>query len=206
MIGLIGKKKGMSALFDDKGINTPVTVLALGPCTVMEVKRRDTHSYDAVKIAFDPIADKRANQPTLGQFKKLGIAPHRVVREIRGATGEFQPGNVLTVDLFQPGDKIKVTGITKGRGFAGVIKRHHFGRPNQSHGTHESFRGSGSIGQHSYPARTWPGQRMAGRLGGTRVTVKNLKVMRVDTENGLLLVKGAVPGANGGLITVYKVA
>jgi len=136
----------------------------------------------------------------------LGIAPHRVVREIRGATGEFQPGNVLTVDLFQPGDKIKVAGITKGRGFAGVIKRHHFGRPNQSHGTHESFRGSGSIGQHSYPARTWPGQRMAGRLGGTRVTVKNLKVMRVDTENGLLLVKGAVPGANGGLITVYKVA
>jgi large subunit ribosomal protein L3 len=205
MIGLLGRKKGMTTTYDAKGRVTPVTVLAMGPCRVLEVKTAETHHYDAVKLAYDPVKPTNVTKPVAGQFAHWNVEPHRVVREIRGFSGDYQPGATLTVELFQPGDKVKVIGTSKGRGFAGVIKRHNFGRPNQSHGTHEIFRGGGSIGQHSYPARTWPGQKMPGRMGGARVTTKNLEVISVDAAQGLLLLRGAVPGANGGLVTVQKI-
>jgi len=206
MIGLLGKKKGMSALFD-KGRYTPVTVLEVGPCPVVRVienKKPDGSEYRALQLGFDATTEKKLNKPDAGQFKKSGATPQKVLREFKNFPGEHKAGDLLTVELFKVGDKVDVIGVSKGHGYTGVIKRHHFGRPNQTHGTHEAFRGPGSIGSHSYPARTWPGQRMAGRDGGDRVTVKNLVVVNVDVENGLLLVRGAVPGAPGGLVTVRK--
>lgn len=204
MIGLLGRKKGMAAVFDERGRHTPVTVLAVGPCTVMEVKSRERHGYDAIKVAFEPVGEGKVTKPVLGQFRRANLSPHQHIWEFRGVKGEYQVGAVLGADVFRKGDKVKVVGISKGRGFAGVVKRHHFGRPNQTHGTHEIFRGSGSVGAHSFPARTWPGQRMAGRMGGRRVTVKNLTVVDVEPELGLLMVRGAVPGAPGGLVQVLK--
>jgi len=206
MIGLLGKKKGMSAIFDN-GRYTPVTVLEVGPCRVLKVihvKRSGLPDYNSIQLGFDVVAEKRLIKPVAGQFKKLGVEPSRYVREMRDFPGEHQTGEALTVGLFKVGDKVDVIGVSKGKGYAGVIKRHHFGRPNQTHGTHEAFRGPGSIGSHSYPARTWPGQKMAGRMGGDRVTVKNLTVVGVDEDKSLLLVRGAIPGAPGGLITVRK--
>jgi len=133
------------------------------------------------------------------------VEPHRILREFRNFTGEHKPGDVLQVDLFKPGDLVNVTGVSKGRGFAGVIKRHGFSRPGQTHGTHEAFRGPGSIGAASFPARVWPGQKMPGRMGGKRFTVKNLVVIKVDPDSGLMMVKGAVPGAPGGIVNIRKV-
>jgi large subunit ribosomal protein L3 len=203
MIGLLGKKKGMSSLFDN-GRLTPVTILELGPCPVVQVKTPATDGYGAIQIGFGKLASRKVLKPVGGHFKKSGAEPTVILQELRDYPGDPKPGDVLTVDLFKVGDKVDIIARSKGRGFAGVIKRHHFGRPNQSHGTHESFRGGGSIGQHSYPARTWPGQKMAGRLGNDRRTVKNLVVVSVDTEHCLLLVRGAVPGAQGGYVTVRK--
>ena len=148
---------------------------------------------------------KRVTRPLIGHFERRGLEPHRVLRELRDFEGEYAPGAVLKVDLFRPGDLIAVSGVSKGRGFAGVIKRHGYSRPNQSHGTHEAFRGPGSIGAASFPARVWPGHKMAGRMGGAKVTVKNLRVVKVDVENHLLMVKGAVPGAPGGYLVIRKI-
>lgn len=203
MIGLIGKKRGMTSLFD-KGRHTPVTVLEVGPCPIVKVKTPDSDGYNAIQIGFETIAEKKASKPDLGQFKKAGVAPTRVLREIRDFPGEHKPGEVLTVELFKVGDKVDVIGVSKGHGFTGVIKRHHFGRPNQTHGTHEAFRGPGSIGQHSYPARTWPGQRMAGHHGNAMRTAKNLVIVAIDAERSLVLVRGGIPGAPGGLVTIRK--
>ncbi len=203
MIGLIGKKKGMSSLFD-QGRLMPVTVLEVGPCPIVRVMTHESDGYNAIQIGFGQVAEKRLNKPDAGQFKKSGATPTKVLREIRDFPAGAKAGDVLTVETFKVGDKVDVLGISKGKGYAGVIKRHHFHRPNQTHGTHEAFRGPGSIGQHSYPARTWPGMKMAGRLGGDRVTIKNLVVVSVDAEHGLLLVRGAVPGAAGNLVTVRK--
>ena len=204
MIGLLGRKRGMTAFFDDKGNHTPVTVLAVGPCTVLEVKSREKHKYVALRLAFEQVAEKKLTKADIGQFGSAGLAPFGVVREFRDFPGEHQRGAVLTVALFQKGDRVKVEAKSKGRGYSGVVRRHHFGRPNQTHGTHESFRGSGSVGAHSFPARTWPGQRMAGRLGGKQTTTRNLTIVGVDAERGLMMVKGAVPGAMGGLVSVIK--
>jgi len=206
MIGLLGRKKGMTALFD-KGNNIPVTVLEVGPCPVVRViqaKRPNGTAYNAIQLGFDAVAEKKLTKPDAGQFKKAGVEPQKVLREFKDFPGEHKAGEVLTVDLFKVGDKVDVIGTSKGHGFTGVIKAHHFHRPNQTHGTHEAFRHGGSIGQHSYPARTWPGMKMAGRHGGVQRTTKNLLIVGIDAEKSLLLVRGAVPGAAGGLITVRK--
>lgn len=203
MIGLIGKKRGMSATFDN-GRLSPVTIIEVGPCPVVQVKTIETDGYNAIQLGFGKKNPKRAIKPEAGHFKKAAVEPTTILQEFRDFPGEMKPGQLLTVDLFKVGDKVDIIGTSKGKGYAGVIKRHHFGRPNQTHGTHEAFRGPGSIGSHSYPARTWPGQRMAGRLGGERVTTKNLQIIGLDAENGLLLIRGAVPGAAGGIVTVCK--
>lgn len=203
MIGLLGKKRGMSSTFD-KGRLTPVTVIEVGPCPVVQVKTIETDGYNAIQIGFGKKDPKRTIKPAAGHFKKANVEPVSKLQEIRNFSGEVKAGDLLTLDLFKVGDKVDIIGTSKGKGYAGVIKRHHFGRPNQTHGTHEAFRGPGSIGSHSYPARTWPGQRMAGRLGGSRVTTKNLQIVSLDSEHGLMLVRGAVPGAPGGLLTIRK--
>lgn len=202
MISLLGRKKGMSAIYDAAGKRTPVTVIELGPCPVVQVKASDKNGYDAVQIAFDPIKPQKTTKPLQGHFRTAGVEPHRLVREVRNFSKQVKPGEVLRADVFKIGDYVDVIGTSKGRGFAGVIKRHGFHRPNQSHGTHENFRGSGSIGAGSYPGRVFPGVKMAGRMGGERVTVKNLRVVKVDAENNILVVSGPVPGAQGGYVTV----
>ncbi len=203
MIGLLGRKKGMASIFDD-GKLTAVTVIEAGPCPVVQVKTPERNKYSALQLAFDPVRSNLANKPRSGHFEKAGVKPHRILVEFRDFEGDHKPGDVLKVDLFETGDRIDVTGISKGRGFAGVIKRYGFKSPGQTHGTHEQFRGPGSIGNASYPARVWPGKRMAGRMGNKRVTVKNLRVIKIDSDKGLMMVKGAIPGAPGGLIRIRK--
>ncbi len=203
MIGLLGKKRGMSSIFDN-GRLTPVTVIEVGPCPVVQIKTTETDGYNAIQLGFGKRDPKRTIKPMAGHTKKAGVDPVKVLKEFRGFSGEVTPGQIFTIDLFKVGEKVDIIGTSKGKGYAGVIKRHHFQRPNQTHGTHEAFRGPGSIGSHSDPARTWPGQRMAGRMGGSRVTTKNLQIIGLDLEHGLLLVRGAVPGAQGGILTVCK--
>jgi len=195
----------MSSVYNKDGKNTAVTVLEVGPCPVIQVKTMKNDKYNALQLAFEPIRLKLANKPKTGHFEKANKKPHRVLAEFKDFDGDYKTGDILSIDLFKPGDKIHVTGISKGCGFAGVIKRHNFTRPNQSHGTHEAFRGPGSIGNASYPARVWPGKRMPGRMGNDRITIKNLDVIKVDSEKGLMIVKGAVPGAPGGLLRIRKV-
>lgn len=206
MITLLGKKKGMGAVFDEDGRRTPVTVIEVGPCPVTQVKTVETDGYSAVQIGFEPIRDKLINKPKAGHFKKAGVKAHRYLREFKpnGSGQTFSDGDVLSVDRLKPGDVVNVTGTSKGRGFAGVIKRHNFHRPKQTHGTHESFRGGGSIGQCASPSRVFPGVKMPGRYGGARITVKNLQVVDVDVDKGLLMVKGAIPGPSGRFVSISK--
>ncbi len=203
MIGLLGKKRGMSAIFDN-GRLSPVTVIEVGPCPVVQVKTIDSDGYNAVQLGFGKKDPKRTIKPAAGQFKKAGVEPVKVLREFRDFPGEVTPGQIFTLDIFKVGEKVDIIGVSKGKGFTGVIKRHNFHRPNQTHGTHEAFRHGGSIGQHSDPARTWPGMKMAGRSGGGRVTTKNLQIIGLDPANSLVLVRGAVPGAPGGILTICK--
>lgn len=205
MIGLLGRKKGMASIFDDNGKRIAVTVLEVGPCPVIQVKTPDKDKYKSLQLGFEPIRPKLVNSPLKGHFDKAGVVPYRILREFKDFDGEYKSGDELNIDLFKTGDIVHVTGTSKGRGFTGVVKRYGFSRPNQSHGTHEQFRGPGSIGQASYPARVWPGKRMAGRMGGVSVTVKNLCIIKIDTDKGLMMVKGAVPGAPGGVVRIRKV-
>jgi len=193
----------MSSTFE-KGRLSPVTIIEVGPCPVVQIKTTETDGYNAIQLGFGKKDPKRTIKPAAGHFRKAEVEPVKVLKEFRDFPGEFKPGQILTIDLFKIGEKVDIIGTSKGKGYTGVIKRHHFHRPNQTHGTHESFRGGGSIGQHSYPARTWPGQRMAGRSGGSRITTKNLQIVGLDAERGLLLVRGAVPGAQGGIVAICK--
>lgn len=206
MTGLIGKKRGMTAMFVD-GKYTAVTVLEVGPCYVVQAKTPSNDGYASLQLGYQSVKPERVTKPLLGHFQRAGIPPVRYLREFRDMDGDFSPGQAIRVeDIFQVGERVDVIGTSKGRGFAGVVKRHHFGRPNQSHGTHESFRGSGSIGAHTFPARTWPGQKMAGHMGNERVTVKHLKVLHIDAEKSLMFVKGAVPGSRDSLVVIRKSA
>jgi large subunit ribosomal protein L3 len=206
MIGIIGRKLGMTRIFGERGKAIPVTVIEAGPCYVTQVKTEDTDGYNAVQLGFDETKEKRVTKPVLGHLKKAGVKPLRVLREFRDfeLEGELQLGQEIRVDIFKEGDKVSVTGFTKGRGFAGVVKRHGFGGGPKTHGQSDRWRAPGSIGQSSFPSRVLKGLRMAGRMGNTRVTVKNLEVVKVDPENNLLVIKGAIPGAIKGIVTIRK--
>jgi large subunit ribosomal protein L3 len=198
--GILGTKLGMTQLFDpDSGTVTPVTVIEAGPCPVVQVKTLDTDGYQAVQLAYRPVKERRLNRPEAGHFRAVGVAAHRHVAEIRG--GEGAVGDSVTVAAFAPGERVKVTGRSKGKGFAGTVKRHRFGRGPVSHGSH-NVRAPGSIGASATPSRVFPGQKMAGHLGDARATQRGLRVVEVDEERNLLLVRGAVPGATGGLVLV----
>jgi large subunit ribosomal protein L3 len=203
MKGIVGRKLGMTQLFDEEtGQVTPVTVIEAGPCPVVSVKTADVDGYDAVQVAYGEVAESRLSKPKLGQFQKANVAPHKHLLELRDLSGATE-GETVTVELFEPGDKIKVTGVSIGKGFAGTIKRHNFSRGPTSHGSH-NVRKPGSIGASATPSRVFKGIRMAGRMGGKRVTQVGLTIHAVDAERNLLLVKGAVPGPKNGLVEVRE--
>ncbi len=204
--GLIGRKLGMTQVYTAEGVLVPVTVIQAGPCTVVATRRADRDGYLAAQLGFGTAKAQRLGKAVQGQFKKAGTGAFAVVREVH-VRDEEPPavGTELTVGaLFQPGERVQVTGITKGRGTAGVIKRHKFGGFPASHGTHEYFRHGGSIGNRSYPGRVFKGKRMAGRYGADRVTIRNLEIVAVRPDEHLLLVRGAVPGARNGTVMVSK--
>jgi large subunit ribosomal protein L3 len=193
----------MTQVFDDQtGEVTPVTVIEAGPCPVVSVKSADVDGYDAVQVAYGEVAEHRLSKPELGHLRKHGVAPHKHVLELRGLT-DATLGEAVTVESFEPGDKVKVSGVSIGKGFAGTIKRHNFGRGPATHGSH-NVRKPGSIGASATPSRVFKGIRMAGRMGGKRVTQVGLTVHAVDPEQNLLLVKGAVPGPKNGIVEVRE--
>jgi large subunit ribosomal protein L3 len=203
MKGIVGRKLGMTQVFDtETGMVTPVTVIEAGPCPVVQVKSVATDGYDAVQLAFDAVAERKLTKGELGHLKKGGAGPHRRLVELRGQS-ELMVGETVTVEAFQPGDAIKVSGVSIGKGFAGTIKRHRFHRGPKTHGSH-NIRKPGSIGASATPSRVFKGMKMAGRLGGKRVTQVGLVVHDVDAEHGLLLVKGAVPGPKNGIVEVRE--
>jgi large subunit ribosomal protein L3 len=204
--GLIARKIGMTQVFAADGNRVPVTVLEAGPCTVLAVRTAGSHGYDAIQLGFAP-KKKHVTKPAAGPFKKLGIAPLGVVKEFRlektDKAEAYRVGQTLTVELFAPDELVDVMGISKGKGFQGGVKRHGWFGGDATHGS-MFHRAPGSIGASSDPSRVWPGHRLPGRMGGERRTVLNMRVMRVLPEQNLLLVRGAVPGANGGLVLVRK--
>jgi large subunit ribosomal protein L3 len=203
--GLIAKKIGMTQLLQDDGTMVPVTVVQAGPCVVVQKKTALKDGYDAIQLGFvEFIKPKNVNKPMGGHFKKANAAPVRILREMR-TEGEaaMNPGDKVMVDMFNANEKVHVVGTSKGRGFAGFVKRHHFGGGRASHGS-MFHRAPGSIGASAYPSRVLKGMRMAGHLGAARITVQNIQVARVDQENNLLYLRGAVPGPNGGYLVVEK--
>ena len=201
--GLIGKKIGMTQLFDDNGNFVPVTVLEVGPCAVVQKKTTEKDGYEAVQLGFGDLKANRVNKPMKGHFAKADVAPKKVLREFRlDDMSAVNVGDILKAGIFAAGEKVDVSGTSKGKGYAGAIKRWNFGRLKESHGTGPVARHQGSMGACSDPSRVFKGKKMPGHLGSEKVTVQNLDVVRVDAENNLIAVKGAVPGAKGGYVVI----
>jgi large subunit ribosomal protein L3 len=207
MTGILGTKLGMTQVFDETGQVVPVTVVQAGPCVVTAVRTPDNDGYSAVQIGFGEINPRKVTKPVAGLFEKAGVTPRRYVAEIRteGAS-EYTLGQEITATLFEKGQRVDVTGKSKGKGFAGVMKRHHFKGLSASHGTQRKHRSPGSIGACATPSRVFKGVRMAGRMGAEKTTVQSLTVHAVDSDKNLLLIKGAVPGPRGGLVVVRSAA
>jgi large subunit ribosomal protein L3 len=208
MPGILGKKLGMTSIFDENGKQIPCTVIEAGPCTVLQLRTKDQDGYEAVQLGFGEKRLKSTNKPDMGQFAKFNSPPLRMIREFKGFdVSTMKSGDTVTVDLFEAGEKVSVSGTTKGKGFQGVMRRHGFGGVGgATHGQHNRLRAPGSIGSSSYPSRVFRGMRMAGRMGNARVTYKNLTVVRVIPESNLIIVKGAVPGAKQGFLEIHKQA
>ncbi len=205
MPGLIGKKIGMTSLFDENGKNLPCTVIEAGPCVVSQVKTTETDGYNAIQIAFGDRSEKNVAQQQIGHFKKAGVPVKNRIIEVDGFANEVKLGDEVSVDIFVEGEFVDVTGTSKGKGFQGVVKRHGFGGVGQStHGQHNRLRAPGSIGAGSDPSRVFKGMKMAGRTGGAKTMIENLKVLKVDKDNNLLVVKGSVPGAKNSYVIISK--
>jgi len=206
MNGILGKKIGMTSIFDETGQVIPCTVIEAGPCVVTQIKTKDKDGYEAVQIGYDPARERTVNKPLKGHFAKANVKPTRIIREFRGdGMADLQPGQEIKVEtVFAKGDVVSVIGTSKGRGFQGVVKRHHFGGGFRTHGQSDRERAPGSIGSSSHPSRVFKGMRMAGRMGGAQITVKNLKVVGIIADSNLLLVKGSVPGAINGYLEIHK--
>jgi large subunit ribosomal protein L3 len=203
MKGIVGRKLGMSQVFDEEtGTVTPVTVIQAGPCPVVSVRTQETDGYDAVQLAFDEVPERKLTKPKLGYLRRHEVGPHRRLVEIRGAH-ELTPGETVTVESFEPGERVKVSGVSIGKGFAGTIKRHNFGRGPVTHGSH-NIRKPGSIGASATPSRVRKGMRMAGQMGAKRVTQVGLRVHSVDPEENLILVRGAVPGPKNAIVEIRE--
>ena len=205
MSGLIGKKIGMTSIFDENGKNIPCTIIEAGPCVVTQVRTKEVDGYDALQLGFDDKAEKRATKAELGHFKKAGTSVKKKVVEFQGFEDNYKLGDTITVDFFTEGEFVDITGVSKGKGFQGVVRRHGFGGVGQTtHGQHNRLRAPGSVGASSYPSRVFKGMRMAGRMGAEKVTVQNLKVLKVVAEKNLLLVKGCIPGHKNAYVTIHK--
>jgi len=205
MSGIIGKKIGMTSLFDESGKNIPCTVIQAGPCSVLQVRTIENDGYSAVQLGFDDKSEKNVGKALAGHFKKAGSTPKAKLVEFRNGFENVSLGDEVKVNLFAEGEFVDVTGTSKGKGFQGVVKRHGFGGVMQAtHGQHNRLRAPGSIGAGSDPSRVFKGMRMAGRMGGKQVTVQNLQVLKVDEEQNLLVVKGAVPGPKNGYLVIKK--
>jgi large subunit ribosomal protein L3 len=205
MSGLIGKKIGMTSIFDENGKNIPCTVIEAGPCIVTQVRTEEVDGYKAIQLGFDDATEKSATKADLGHAKKAGTSVKRKVVEFKGFDGEYKLGDAITVEQFIEGEFVDVAGTSKGKGFQGVVKRHGFGGVGQAtHGQHNRLRAPGSIGAASYPARVFKGMKMAGRMGGETVKVQNLRVYKVVPEKNLLVVKGCVPGHKNSYVTIEK--
>jgi large subunit ribosomal protein L3 len=204
MKGILGRKLGMTQIFDPETGNVDaVTVIEAGPCPVVTVRTQAADGYEAVQLAFEPVQDRKLSKGELGHLKKAGVAGHRHLVEFRGSS-ELQQGETVTVEAFAPGDRIKVSGVSIGKGFQGTIKRHNFSRGPMSHGSH-NIRKPGSVGASATPSRVFKGKKMAGHMGAHRVTQAGLVVHEVDSERNLLLVRGAVPGPKSGLVEIRGV-
>jgi large subunit ribosomal protein L3 len=202
MVGLIGKKIGMTQVFDENGVLIPVSVIQAGPCPVVQVKTTERDGYSALQLAFDEVRPMRVPLPALGHFRKAGLPPYRNLQEFRVEdTSGFEPGKLLDVGMFKDVERVNVTGATKGKGYQGVVKRHGFHGGRDTHGS-MSHRVPGSIGMAAYPSRVLKGTKLPGRMGHKQFTMKNLKVIDVDVENGVLLVRGSVPGARNSILRI----
>jgi large subunit ribosomal protein L3 len=205
MPGLIGKKIGMTSIFDKDGKNIPCTVIQAGPCTVTQVKTVENDGYAAVQLAFDDKKEKNTSKAEQGHFAKATTTPKRKVIELKGFVKNWKPGDVITVDYFNDDTWLDVSGMSKGKGFQGVVKRHNFAGVNDAtHGQHNRARHPGSLGASSYPSRVFKGMRMAGQTGNKKVKIINLRVMKIVPENNLLILKGSVPGSNGSYLIIEK--
>lgn len=205
MPGLIGKKIGMTSVFSVEGRNIPCTVIEAGPCIVSQVRTIEKDGYEAVQLGFQEKKEKHATKPEIGHFKKAGTTPKKKLVEFDGFGDDVKLGDIITVDMLEVSNLIDITGISKGKGFQGVVRRHGFGGVGEStHGQHNRLRAPGSVGASSYPSRVFKGMRMAGRMGGAKITVQNIEVLKVIPENNLVIVKGSVPGANGSYLILLK--
>jgi large subunit ribosomal protein L3 len=205
MKGIIGKKIGMTSIFSEDGKQTACTIIEAGPCVVTQVKTTEVDGYNAHQLAFGDKKESRSNKSEINHFSKSNTAPKKFVKEFRNYSLEKQLGETVSVDIFQEGEKVEVVGTTKGKGFQGVVKRHGFsGVGESSHGQHDRQRAPGSVGGSSYPSRVFKGLRMAGRMGGDRVKMKGLKVIKIFPEQNYILVNGSIPGHNGSIVLIQK--
>jgi len=204
MSGLIGRKLGMTSIFDENGKNIPCTVIEAGPCVVTQVRTKAVDGYEALQLGFDDKADKQTSKALKGHFKKAGTSAKKRVVEFQGFEQEYKLGDQITVDHFEEGEFVDISGTSKGKGFQGVVKRHGFAGSERTHGQQSMGRAPGSVGAASYPARVFKGMRMGGRMGGDNIKVQNLRVLKVVTDKNLLVVKGAVPGHKNSFIIIQK--
>ena len=204
MSGLIGKKIGMTSIYDESGKNIPCTVIQAGPCVVTQVRTKEVDGYEAVQLGFDDKAEKQSNKALNGHFKKAGTSAKRRVVEFIGFEEDYKLGDEIGVDHFEEGEFVDISGTSKGKGFQGVVKRHGFAGSERTHGQQSMNRAPGSVGAASYPARVFKGMKMGGRMGGSRVTVQNLRVLKVMKDKNLLVVKGAVPGHKNSYVIIQK--
>lgn len=201
--GIIGKKLGMTEYFLENGTAVVVTVIEAGPCFVVQKKTAGKDGYEALQIGFEEVKPQRVTKPMLGHFKKAGVSPLRHIAEFSAAEGDYKPGDQIKADVFKEGETVDVVGTSKGKGFAGAMKRHHFSGQPASHGG-MAHRRPGGIGSNTYPARVWKGQRMPGHMGHERVTMQGLRVFKVDTDKNLIIIKGSVPGPRGGVVIIKR--
>lgn len=204
MSGIIGKKVGMTSLYDEDGANIPCTVIAAGPCVVTQIRTEEKDGYSAIQLGYDDAKEKNTTAPLAGHFAKAGVAPKRKLVEFKDFPEEKQLGEVVDVSIFEEGEYVDVAGVSKGKGFQGVVKRHGYAGAASSHGQQSVLRAGGSIGAASTPGRIFKGKKMAGRMGGERVKVQNLQVLKVYPEQNLLVVSGSIPGAKGSYVIVDK--